>query len=73
MSQVTMEELQRAQDELKEEVKQLKTQMSLVMEILQTVLKREGNATPVSMMEMVSLVHQSFFTSCHELPQGYHS
>jgi hypothetical protein len=40
MSQATVEELQQGQAALKEEIIQLKTQMSLVMEILQTLLKK---------------------------------
>lgn len=71
MSQATMEELQQGQAALKEEINQLKTQMSLVMEILQTLLKKEGNPTPTSRMEMVSPMPLSGSTLHHELPQGY--
>ena len=71
MSQATMEELQQGQAALKEEISQLKTQMSLVMEILQTLLKKEGNPTPTSRMEMVSPMPLSGSTLHHELPQGY--
>lgn len=66
-----MEELQQGQTALKEEISQLKTQMSLVMEILQTLLKKEGNPTPTSRMEMVSPMPLSGSTLHHELPQGY--
>ena len=63
-----MEELQEGQAALKEEISQLKTQMSLVMEILQTLLKKEGNPTPTSRLEMVSPVPLSGSTLRHELP-----
>src|ERR1051325_2585524 len=48
MSQRTIDELQRGQELLKAEVKHLKGQMSLVMDLLQVVLKRECNTTPIS-------------------------
>ncbi|KAI5441929.1 hypothetical protein KIW84_011114 [Lathyrus oleraceus] len=72
MSQVIIEELQRGQVVLKEKISQLKTQMSLVMEIMQALLKKEGNPTSAAMIEMFSHVHLSNFTSHHELPQGYY-
>lgn len=71
MSQAIVKELQRDQIALKEEINQLKTHMSLVMEILQTLLKKEGNPTPIAMMGMASPVNMSDSTSRHELPQGY--
>src|ERR1051325_6612977 len=48
MSQRAIDELQRGQELLKAEVKHLKSQMSLVMDLLQVVLKRECNTTPIS-------------------------
>src|ERR1051325_563441 len=48
MSQKAIDELQRGQELLKEEVKHLKSRMSLVMDLLQVVLKRECNTTPIS-------------------------
>lgn len=63
-----MEELQQGQVALKEEISQLKTKMSLVTEILQTLLKKEGNPTPTAMMEMLYHVLLPGSTSRHELP-----
>lgn len=48
MSQRTIDELQRGHELLKAEVKHLKSQMNLVMDLLQVVLKRECNTTPIS-------------------------
>src|ERR1043165_7214288 len=48
MSQKTIDELQRGQELLKEKVKHLKGQMSLVMDLLQVVLKSECNTAPIS-------------------------
>src|ERR1044072_2469753 len=48
MSQRAIDELQRGQELLKAEVKHLKSQMNLVMDLLQVVLKRECNTVPSS-------------------------
>src|ERR1051325_1354807 len=48
MSQRTIDELQHGQELLKAEVKHLKSQMSLVLDLLQVVLKRECNTAPIS-------------------------
>src|ERR1044072_1283941 len=48
MSQRPIDELQHGQELLKAEVKHLKSQTSLVMDLLQVVLKRECNTTPIS-------------------------
>src|ERR1044072_2000607 len=48
MSQKAIDELQHGQELLKAEIKHLKSQMSLVMDLLQVVLKRECNTTPIS-------------------------
>src|ERR1051325_4042942 len=48
MSQRAIDELQHGQELLRAEVKNLKSQMSLVMDLLQVVLKRECNTTPIS-------------------------
>lgn len=67
-----MEELQRGQESLTVEVNQLKTQMSLIMEILQEMLRKEGNLTLVAVTEVVTPVHLPGSIPCHELPRGYH-
>lgn len=72
MSEVTMDELQQGQVALEEESSQLKTHMSLVMEILQALLKKEGNPISAAMMEIVSPIHLSDFTSHHVLPHRFH-
>src|ERR1051325_8828763 len=48
MSQRTIDELQRGQELLRAEVKHLKSQMNLVLDLLQVVLKRECNTAPIS-------------------------
>src|ERR1051325_5213184 len=48
MPQRAIDELQHGQELLKAEVKHLKSQMSLVMDLLQVVLKRECNTVPIS-------------------------
>src|ERR1051325_10469856 len=53
MSQRAIDELKRGQELLQAEVKHLKSQMSLVMDLLQVALKRECNTTPIS----ANLVH----------------
>src|SRR3954469_13731134 len=65
-----MRDLARNQDALKEENSQLKTQLSLVMEVLKTVLRKEGDVVPVAATEVVDSFSPigSFFT--HGMPQG---
>src|SRR3954468_118063 len=48
-----MQDLVHNQDALKEENSQLKTQLSLVMEVLKTVLRKEGDVVPVAATEVV--------------------
>lgn len=69
---MTTYELQRGQELLREEVNQLKTQMSLVMEILQALLRKEGSLTPTIVTRIVSPLHLPGFTLCHGLSHGYH-
>lgn len=54
MSHITMEELQRGQESLRVEINQLKTQMSWIMEILQAMLRKEDNPTPVAVAKMLT-------------------
>src|SRR3954469_4009722 len=50
-----MQDLIHNQDALKEENSQLKTQVSLVMEVLKTVLRKEGEVVPAAATEIVDL------------------
>src|SRR3954469_15613216 len=65
-----MQDLVHNQDALKEENSQLKTQLSLVMEVLKTVLRKEGDVVPVAATEVVDSFSPigSLFT--HGMPQG---
>ena len=56
MSQITMEELRIGQEALKVEINQLKTQMSLIMEIMHSMLRKEGNHVPTVVPEVVTPV-----------------
>lgn len=67
-----MDKLQQGHELLREEAYQRKTQMSLVMEIQQALLTKEGNPTPISTLEMVTPLHLPGFTSCHGMPHEYH-
>lgn len=72
MSQMIMDELQRDQELLREEVNQVKTHMSMVIGILQALLKKEGNLTPISAAEMLTPLHLFGFTSDHGILHGYY-
>src|SRR3954470_21767906 len=48
-----MQDLIRNQGALEEENSQLKTQVSLVMEVLKTVLRKEGDVVPAAATEIV--------------------
>src|SRR3954462_8863325 len=50
-----MQDLVHNQDALKEENSQLKTQLCLVMEVLKTVLRKEGDVVPAAATEVVGL------------------
>src|SRR3954466_5914787 len=50
-----IQDLIHSQDALKEENSQLKTQVSLVMEVLKTVLRKEGDVIPTAATEVVDL------------------
>src|SRR3954464_10398572 len=65
-----MQDLIHNQGALKEENSQLKTQVSLVMEVLKTVLRKEGDVVPAAATEVVDSFSPigSFFT--HGMPQG---
>lgn len=67
-----MEGFKRGQESLRMEVNQLKTQMSLIMEVLQAILRKEDNPTPISIEEMVTHVHMPGSTSYQELAHEYH-
>lgn len=72
MSQITMEELWRNQEALKVEVKQLETLMSLIMEILQSMMRKEGNFIPTIVPEVVTSVNMPNPTPHQEHPRGFH-
>src|SRR4051812_45245960 len=65
-----MRDLVRNQDALKEENSQLKTQLSLVMEVLKTVLRKEGDAVPAAATEVIDSLFPIGFLSTHGMPQG---
>src|SRR4051812_39804959 len=65
-----MQDLVRNQDALKEENSQLKTQLSLVMEVLKTVLRKEGDVVPAAATEVVDSFFPIGFLSTHGMPQG---
>src|SRR3954470_739202 len=65
-----MRDLVRNQDALKEENSQLKTQLSLVMEVLKTVLRKEGDVAPAAATEVVDSFFPIGFLSTHGMPQG---
>src|ERR1043165_138816 len=65
MSQRTIDELQHAQELLRAEVKQLKSQMDLVMDLLQVVLKRECNTTPISASLVAALSSDVLMSQGH--------
>src|SRR3954465_7280503 len=65
-----MRDLVHNQDALKEENSQLKTQLSLVMEVLKTVLRKEGNVVPVAATEVVDSSSSIGSLSTHGMPQG---
>ena len=66
MIQKTMEELQRDQELLREEVNQLKGQMSQVLEILQVLLKREGISSPIATTQVDTPIAFSLATPARE-------
>ena len=72
MSQITMEKPQRGQKLLRDEVNHLKTQKTLVMEILLALLRKEGNLVPAAVAKMVTHVHLPDSISCHELSHKHH-
>ncbi|KAI5425398.1 hypothetical protein KIW84_031269 [Lathyrus oleraceus] len=72
MSQITMEELRRNQEAMKVEINQLKTQMSLIMEILQSMLRKEGNLVPTIEPEVVTPVNMPDPLPPQEQPRGFH-
>src|SRR4051812_26019065 len=65
-----MQDLVRNQDALKEENNQLKTHLSLVMEVLKTVLRKEGDVVPAAATEVVDSFFPIGFLSTHGMPQG---
>src|SRR3954468_4596831 len=65
-----MRDLVRNQDALKEENSQLKTQLSLVMEVLKMVLRKEGSVVPAAATEVVDSFFPIGFLSTHGMPQG---
>ena len=67
-----MEELRRNQEAMKVEINQLKTQMSLIMEILQSMLRKEGNPVPTVVPEMVTLMNMPDPLPPQEQPRGFH-
>ena len=52
-----MEELRRNQEVMKVEINQLKTQVSLIMEILQSMKRKECNSLPTVVLEVVTPVN----------------
>src|SRR3954466_14203160 len=64
-----MRDLVRNQDALKEENNQLKTQLSLVMEVLKTVLRKECDVVPAAATETVDSVSSIRSLSTHGMPQ----
>ena len=72
MSQITMEELRRNQEAMKVEINQLKTQMSLIMEILQSMLRKEGNPVPTVVPEVISPMNIPDPLPPQEQPHGFH-
>ncbi|XP_050916837.1 uncharacterized protein LOC127132018 [Lathyrus oleraceus] len=72
MSQITMEELRRNQEAMKVEINQLKTQMSLIMEILQSMLRKEGNPVPTVEPEVVTPISVPDPLPPQEQPRGFH-
>src|SRR3954469_25775988 len=64
-----MQDLIHNQDALKEENSQLKTQLSLVMEILKTVLRKEGDVVPTAATEVVDPFSSVGSLPTHGMPQ----
>src|SRR3954469_10587393 len=64
-----MQDLVHNQDALKEENSQLKTQLSLVMEILKTVLRKEGDVVPTAATEVVDPFSSVGSFPTHGIPQ----
>src|SRR3954462_10731741 len=64
-----MQDLVHNQDALKEENSQLKTQLSLVMEVLKTVLSKEGDVAPTAATEVVDPFSSIGSLYIHGIPQ----
>lgn len=57
---------------MKVEINQLKTQMSLIMEILQLMLRQEGNPLPTEVLEVVNPISVPDPLPPQEQPRGFH-
>lgn len=67
-----MEELRRNQKAMKVEINQLKTQMGLIMEIQQSMMRKEGNSMPTIVPDMVAPVNRHDPTPPQEQSRGFH-
>lgn len=65
-----MEEIQQGQDLLREEVNRLKSQMSLVIDILQALLGKEGNHAPSAATTLVTYLRPSSVITDQRQPRA---